>query len=195
VALPTYGYFVAFDAAGGFVGLAAEGPSVNWPTGTQVRSLRADPAAIAQLAGGWIANRPAALDGIIWYRLPTDADLLNWRWTTLQAVAEGRVPVANLVAAARRVQPGLAEVELVSDGEADAPLPETVTVTWSDARLLAADGLSGYELYARNLDNVLFRLRPMTTIEWLHPGESRAIGWLRFETDTEVRIDVSDTHR
>ncbi|MDB6109352.1 MAG: hypothetical protein JWR69_1102, partial [Pedosphaera sp.] len=76
VALPTYGYVVAFGSDGHLLGLSAEGPSKNWPTGTQLREVRTDPTAIAELVRGWSTNRPAAFQKIIWYRLPISLDVL-----------------------------------------------------------------------------------------------------------------------
>ncbi len=90
VALATYGYFVAFDQQGQIIGLQADGPALTWPADAQVRVLRADPVATADLVRGWSADRPTNMPGLIWYRLPTDADTLNWRWPTLLAVMAGR---------------------------------------------------------------------------------------------------------
>ncbi len=70
VALPTYGYLVAFNSKGEFAGLSAEGPSVAARKGVQVREVRADPAAMAELVRVWESDRPAAMTGIAWYRLP-----------------------------------------------------------------------------------------------------------------------------
>jgi hypothetical protein len=92
VALPTYGYVIAFDKAGKFIGLSAEGPRRNWPEGTQLREVSADPMAMAALVQTWTASRPAAMRGVIWYRLPVTADNYNWRWPTLAAIMAGRSP-------------------------------------------------------------------------------------------------------
>src|SRR4029077_10218524 len=86
VALPTYGYRIAFDAAGRFVGLSAEGPARSWPTGVQEREVRADPIQLAQLTQFWTTNHPPAMRGLIWYRLLITNDILNWRWPTLSAI-------------------------------------------------------------------------------------------------------------
>src|SRR5436309_3858040 len=75
VALPTYGYVMAFDRNGRFVGLSAEGPSQSWPEGVQLREVRADPVALARLVRTWTTNRPVMLEGIIWYRVPVSEDI------------------------------------------------------------------------------------------------------------------------
>jgi len=76
VALPTYGYAVAFDAGGKLIGLSAEGPSLAWPAGATVKTVRSDPAAMAELVRGWTRDRPRELAGILWYRLPVPGDRL-----------------------------------------------------------------------------------------------------------------------
>jgi hypothetical protein len=190
VALPTYAYLIAFDENGIFKGLSAEGPSLDWPAGATVRTLCADPAAMADLVGGWSADRPRCMTGLIWYRLPVSGNALNWRWTTLQSVMSGRAPHADLRAAVRRSEPGLFEVELTNDGKADAPLA-SVTVRWNRASLVAADALGGFEQVEH--DNFLiFRPSPALAIERLAPGDRRAIAWLRLSEDKEVQAYVGN---
>jgi len=96
VALPTYGYLVAFDESGRFIGLSAEGPSQNWPAGFIVKRVMADAPALATLVKRWRHDRPAAMKGIIWYRLPVETDQLNWTWTTLSTVIKGVEPKGDL---------------------------------------------------------------------------------------------------
>jgi hypothetical protein len=86
VALPTYGYTLAFDPSGRFIGLSAEGPRPNWPTNALLREVRSDATAIARLVQDWTASRPAAMRGVIWYRLPVATDKRNWRWETLREI-------------------------------------------------------------------------------------------------------------
>src|SRR5439155_25472501 len=119
VALPTYGYAFAFDPTGNFIGLSAEGPSRNWPEGSLLREAPAQPDAMARLVNEWTVDRPDALRGIIWYRLPVTGDRRNWSWPTLAAVMAGRVPVAKLSADLRKPQPGLAEIDLINEGDGD----------------------------------------------------------------------------
>ena len=129
VALPTYGYLMAFDARGRFVGLSAEGPSKTWPANVQLREVRANPIELAQLVQLWATNRPAAMRGVIWYRLPVAGDALNWRWPTLSAMVAQRFPRESMRVESRRVEPGLVRISLINDGEtrhfltADRPSP------------------------------------------------------------------------
>ena len=199
VALPTYGYVVAFDRSGKFIGLSAEGPTPAWPADAVLREVRADPQVMADLVARWTADRPAALRGVIWYRLPTDGDALNWRWPTLAAVAQGRRPQSGLRAASRTPEAGLIEVDLVNDGDADADPNVAVRVGWRGADLVAADGLGGFhpaDPAAGSVDaaarEITLQPVPGRPVPRLRPGERKAVGWIRLTrpADTEVRIDV-----
>ena len=92
VALPTYGYQMAFTADGKFISLSAEGPRPNWPTNALLRTVESNPAELADLVRDWTASRPAALRGVIWYRLPVGSDKFNWNWPKLDEVMTGRRP-------------------------------------------------------------------------------------------------------
>ena len=90
VALPTCGYLIAFATNGEFVGLSAEGPAKTWPPDARLQEVRSDPIAMATLVQELAAKPPPGLRGIIWYRLPTIVDNLNWRWPTLNAIVHSR---------------------------------------------------------------------------------------------------------
>ena len=190
VALPTYGYLVAFDPSGRFIGLSAEGPSKTWPAGTKIREVRANPLEIPGLVQSISTNRPASLHGFIWYRLPISDDILNWRWPTLRAMVSARSPRESLRAEARRVEPGLIEVSLVNDGELDISSRLAVEVRWSregEARLIAADGLRGFESVDEGPSTLQFRNQSQSYR--LPAGERQVIGWLRFSEDREVQVE------
>ncbi len=91
-ALPTYGYEMAFDLKGDFISLAAEGPRPNWPTNAIIRNVDSNAGEISGLIRDWTASRPAAMRGVIWYRLPIATDKHNWDWRTLNAVMAGHDP-------------------------------------------------------------------------------------------------------
>ncbi|HOX06821.1 MAG TPA: DUF3142 domain-containing protein [Planctomycetota bacterium] len=191
VALPTYGYVMAFDRGGRFLGVSAEGPMAAWGPDVRLRELRADPAAMAGLVRDWTESRPACMTGLIWYRLPVESDVLNWRWPTLAAAMAGRAPVASLKAELGRPEKGLVEVVLANAGEADGPPGAVVQVRWSAGELLAADAIGGFDLSGRNASSATFS-SPTGAARWrLAPGQSRAIGWLRFAGEPEVKADVA----
>jgi hypothetical protein len=188
VALPTYGYLTAFDAAGRFVGLSAEGPSKTWPAGVRLREVRANPLELAQLVQLWATNRPAAMRSIIWYRLPVSEDTLNWRWPTLAAIMASRFPRESFRVEPRRVEPGLLEISLISDGELDISSRLSVQVRWRNARLVAGDGLRDFVLVDGGASAVKFQTR--TKPCRLPAGEKQIIGWLRLSEDREVQIEM-----
>ncbi len=194
VALPTYGYILEFDDEGKFVRLYAEGPSMVRPEGVQLREARADPKEMADLVAALTEDRPANLEGLIWYRMPVRTDRLNWPWPTLTAVMEGREPRSSLHAEVRKSESGLLDIELCNDGETDESPMVAISVSWNDARLLASDALRGFELTARGESGAILRLPSNTSspiLERIPPGESWPVAWLLLDGDTEVEIDVS----
>lgn len=215
VALPTYGYRIAFDAKGKFAGLNAEGPDTVWPAGCTVQELRADPNAMAALVQGWTTNRPPTLHGVIWYRLPVEGESLNWRWPTLASVMAGQAPHAATRVEARRPQPGLVELDLVNDGNAASSAAVQVTLRWAGARLLAADALRGFDITHSGTNSVQFLSKPRSgkgtagsgtgaSVNYpvrarpgpepdarLEPSERRCLGWIRLNTNAEVKVEIA----
>lgn len=190
VALPTYGYVVAFDRAGNLLGISAEGSAGNWPEDAHVQVMHSDPVAMAELVRTWTQERPANLSGIIWYRLPVATDCLNWQWSTLRAVMNGEAPKAKLLVQARRSKPKLVEIDLINTGSADANPDVCVSVRWTDARVVASDALGGFSSLLANSTEL--RLQgPTTALSLpLRPGEKRTIGWIRLDTDRKVETYV-----
>ncbi|MFO1501639.1 MAG: DUF3142 domain-containing protein [Verrucomicrobiota bacterium] len=190
VALPTYGYHLAFDANGQFIGLAAEGAARSWPRDAEVREVRADAGQMAELVREWKEHRPAAMEGIIWYRLPTTADRLNWSWITLEAVMRGREPQPALKARAVWPAPGLADIQVRNEGDLDALLPAWVRVRWSGADLLAADVLHGFEIRETgNPASVAFFSK--SAVRRLQPGSWCSIGWVRLSVQTDLQLETA----
>ncbi len=189
VALPTYGYTFAFDQGGKFIGLSAEGPRPNWPTNAQLREVYSDPIELSTLVQNWTASRPAALRGVIWYRLPTIVDNFNWRWPTLGAIVASRSLQEKLRIEPRRVEAGLTEVILVNSGDLDISSRLAVEVRWTDARLIASDALRDFELADRRTSAARFQTRSQPVR--LRAGDRLTLGWLRFDRDCEVRCELS----
>jgi hypothetical protein len=191
VALPTYGYQAAYDARGKLLGLLAEGPLVSFDPGVTIHTARSDPAAMADLIRGWTRARPKELTGILWYRLPVAGDRFNWTWPTLRAVMAGRAPQGRMRAVPRKPEPGLVEIDLVNEGEAEAPWPATVQIRWQDDSFLAADGLTGYRVRREGAREVRLERPGRAPGAALRPGEHRVVAWLRFKVPTEVQIELS----
>ena len=158
---------------------------VALPTYGHPSGLRADPVTLAALVRDLTGTKPEHFTGFIWYRLPTDNDKLNWRWPTLAAVIAGRTPQPSLAAETRQTQPGLVEIDLVNNGDADAFTKTTVVVRWRarDAVLLACDALAGFDtnVSVNETNATRFLGNPR-----LAPGQRRNIGWLRFRDNKEI---------
>jgi hypothetical protein len=176
VALPTYGYQVAFDPAGKFIGLSAEGRSPDWPADAIVKEVRANAGDMAALIATWNADRPPAMSGVIWYRLPTDADRINWRWPTLAAAMEGRAPRSDLRVVTREEEQGVGTLELHNDGEADEALALTVVAHSPAGRIVSADAQGGFSCTFTAAE-ARFDGRGLPAS--LAAGERRVIGWVR----------------
>jgi hypothetical protein len=190
VALPTYGYVIAFDQNGRFVGLSAEGTAKSWPANVRLKEIRANPLEMAEVVQGWSSNSPRSLESIIWYRLPVAGDILNWRWPTLSAILESRFPRKSVRAESYRVEPGLTEIKLVNDGELDISSRLAVQTRWSGARLVAGDGLRGFEMTEQTSSSARFNtgVQPHR----LPAGDSYVIGWLRLSEDREVQVEMEE---
>jgi hypothetical protein len=193
VALPSYSYLAAFGAKGEVVGVSAEGPSRTWDAGTTLRLVRSDAAAMAGLVQAWQTARPAAMQGILWYRLPVDGDRLNWTWPTLASVMRGAAPRQELRVEVAYPEPGLAEIVLVNAGLADMVPTTCVEVGWESGELLGADGLRGYRVRQMSPTRLQLDCREPTAV--LAPGDRWQIGWLRFKQSAEVRVHVTTSPR
>lgn len=183
VALPTYGHAAAFDRAGRLVGISAEGRRDAWDPAVIVQHLHAEPAQLAGLIREWSHDRPAAMRGVIWYRLPVADDVLNWRWPTLSAVMNGRTPASRLHVEQKQ-ENDVVMLELVNSGEADEPLDMPI-----DARGLfeAFDGFSGFS--GSYSDNGV-RFAGPGRDQRIGAGDRMPVGWLRPRNAREVVVDV-----
>lgn len=188
VALPTYGYTLAFERGGKFIGLSAEGPRPNWPANAILREVFSDPHELSRLVQDWTTSRPAAMTGVIWYRLPTIVDNFNWRWPTLGAIVASRSLQEKLRCEPRRAEAGLTEVSLVNEGDLDISSRLAVEVRWSDARLIAGDALRDFELADRSTSAARFQTKALPFR--LRAGDRLKLGWLRFDRDCEVRCEL-----
>lgn len=191
VALPTYGYVAGFDQTGKLLGLSAEGPLLTWPASTKLREVRAQPTEMARLVQTWTKEHPAHLRGILWYRLPTDGDRLNWSWPTLASVMKGKIPHPRVRSEIRRPERRLHEIVLINDGDADMFGCEAV-LDCGDNRVMAADAQNGFELIHESATRVRLQTTPASQRR-LAPGERLVIGWLRTEKDKEIKVYVASS--
>ena len=175
VALPTYGYTLTFDSSGHYAGVSAEGPHAEHSNGAIVHEIRADTAQLSTLVRSLMADRPAALTGLIWYRLPVAGDQLNWAWPTLAAVMNGRTPPPHLRTAVQVREDGSLEFTLFNDGDGDFTGPVRAVARWRNARRTGADALGPFVLVGEDPGS-LHLAAPACS---LPAGTHRVIGRLR----------------
>lgn len=192
IALPTYGYVVAFDAAGKFLGVGAEGLRPNWPGDAQLRTVRADATAMARLAREIKEANLSQCRGEIWFRLPVPRDRMNWDAVTFATVLRGERPIASLIAEVERPEPGLVEIVVTNRGQTTEPLPPSVTLKWkNDARVLAADGIGGFrlEIFGGQAQGIA-RAANVPVDAIVAPGGKARIAWLRFAHEVSVEVSL-----
>ncbi|MEB0047086.1 MULTISPECIES: DUF3142 domain-containing protein [unclassified Pseudomonas] len=168
LALPAYGVALLPDAGGAPV-VESE---VSLARGGKRRELLADPRQLSQLALDLRADPPAHLVGLIWFRLPLDADRRAWSLTTLRAVARGEALESHLSLKLSE-HAGLYDIGLSNQGNLDSAWPQRLTLAVRGCD--GADALAGYALQ-QSPDLLTFtRLREGR----MAAGGQRAIGWAR----------------
>jgi len=176
VALPTYGSRVTWGDDGRVAGIESERPMLlgNGVARGVSHELVAQPEQMGAFVARIERDAVPGLAGIVWFRLPTDADERAWSFLTWRAVLTHEPLSAEVRADIRESprQPGLYDVLLFSGGNVDAMLPSVVR---TDASCEAADGINGYALDSDSRGMLLRRVQPGL----LRAGMRRDIGWLR----------------
>lgn len=193
VALPTYHYLIARSSGS----LLADAPPRAWlaaeqapadPSRERFELVGVDPSVLAELVSGWTEDRPAALIGVVWFRLPVASDRLAWSWPTLHAVMAGQVPIEDLAVEVCSRDSGLVELALINRGDADAWTSSLAPIhARGDRTLLAHDAVAGFRLHEHDDAIVL----EAGTHRRIAPGESLAIAWLRFDAPPSLDVDRS----
>ena len=186
VALPTYGYEVAFNGEGRFVSASAVPGRVRGGAFVQVR---ADPKEMSRWLGWLRKRRPPNLQGVLWFRLPIPEERLNWSAATLQAVIQGAPLRSKMAASAQGDQ--LIKIFVENQGNVAGSFPSQVQVNWSGPEPLASDGLGRFR--SRRMQPGAIRFA-RSEARSLAPGERVPVGWIRWTTKKEVEVRaVSDS--
>jgi hypothetical protein len=183
VALPTYDVRVSWGGDGRLAGVEGERPLLMGAAKDSA-TLAAAPEAVLHLLHALQRDPPDNWQGVVWFRLPTEADRRAWSLETWRSVVLDRLSPAEvharLVAAD---SPDLWTVTLSNDGAADGLLPREVRLGSS---CTMADGANGFHLKAGEGQALALetsgggRLGAHTT---------HAIGWARC-TYPERSLDV-----
>lgn len=190
VALPTYGYYVAFAVDGKFMGLVAEGQSRNWDSETLLVKVSSDPVEMAALVAAWTQQRPACMEGVIWYRLPVESDELNWTSVTLSTIIAGKIPVNLLRVEIDYPSKGLAEIMLVNDGHTDQRSDLPINVECPQKKIIACDGMRGYSIVNRTAAGFVLEHDSSKEFSTIRPGQRLKTGWIRLEHEMEIKAYV-----
>jgi len=184
VALPNYDVRVTWQPDGRLASVEGEVPLL---TGASGELLGAQPGTVLGLLHVLQRSAPAGLVGVVWFRLPTDADSRAWGLETWRAVVTDRLSPARLSATlVQAEQPDLWTVTLSNDGLADAQLPQRVRL---DPACAMADGANGFRLATdMQLDRRALMLEG-TGSGRLRAQAKRTIGWARC-VNPERHLDV-----
>ncbi|MFM7133513.1 MAG: DUF3142 domain-containing protein [Planctomycetota bacterium] len=187
VALPTYGHIALFDGDGELRTLVAEQPPPEVGAVTPMREFSANAPALAELMRVWLRQRPAAMQGVVWFRLPVETDRLNWSWPTLARVMRGETPAPGLELRWEGDGEGLQQLVAENTGDLDAELPRRIDGAWpADAEFVGADAMQGMDWSRDGACGVAFRRTAELAAARLRPGERRTLGWVRLDRVTEI---------
>jgi hypothetical protein len=181
VALPAYEVRVTWSSDGR---LAAVEGEVSLLTGSVPgETLRAVPEAVLAFLHAMQRSAPDTLAGIVWFRLPTDADRRAWSPATWRAVVTDRLPPAQVSASLVPTDsPDLWTVTLSNDGPVDAAVPRRVPL---DPGCTMADGANGFHPAA----GTTLALESSGNTR-LRPHGTRVIGWARC-SQPQRQLDVA----
>lgn len=90
----------------------------------------------------------------------------------------------------RAVESQLTEIDLVNAGKGGGAADMVVVASWQSGKLVAAEGLAGYEESHTGDQTVTFKLADSAKAQWLKSGETVAIGWVRLSDDSSVKVEI-----
>lgn len=190
ISLPTYGYEIAFNETGKFLGLragaspAARGSKVQYIT--KMTSPDEILVFLKKLKGINLKN----FNGICWFRLPKDSDEFNWDIQTLKAMLEERRPQLKITTEVTHAKDGLIEVYIINQGEQNLIRPVNIELIWADSRDLFYDVLGDFHEIPVNNGRGMRVEGPAPKV-----GEKKLIAWLRNIHDPHnPSITVGNVH-
>ncbi len=183
VALPSYDVRVTWRGDGRLAGIEGERPLLLGAV-KDGATLTAAPESVLGLLHALEHDPPDNWRGVVWFRLPTDADRRAWSVETWRSVVLDRLSPAEVRASLVATDsPGLWTVTLSNDGAADGLLPRQVRL---GAACTMADGANGFHIKAA--EGVGLALETSEGGR-LSPHSTHTIGWARC-TNPERSLDV-----
>lgn len=188
VALPTYGYELAFDDSGELVSVNAENASRERNPAWSYQQVRADPVEMARLVRHFEKQKTKHLRGIIWYRLPVAEERLNWDAVTWRAVMRADADLPQWRAEAVPQDNGVIEIQLAQTSPIATQPPNQIALTWSDAEAVAWDGQRHFTVDQTSEHRLVWR-RP-SDANALPQGTKWTLGWVRLDRETTLQLTV-----
>jgi hypothetical protein len=91
----------------------------------------------------------------------------------------------------RHPEAKLTEIDLINKGTGPAPLFISVDVSWPDAELVDAKGLSQFNEIDSGRHSVKFYPQPGLHDSNLAPGNTWGVGWLKLTDDVPLHAEIS----
>jgi hypothetical protein len=90
----------------------------------------------------------------------------------------------------RHPESKLTEIDLINNGNASGPVTVSIDVSWPDADLVDAKGLSQYDQTDTGRRSLRFFPTASAAGVNLSPGETFAVGWVKLTDDVPVRAEI-----
>lgn len=174
IALPTYGSRVTWTPAGRIIAIESEAHTFGDPANS--RELFATPRDIVGFIETVRRDPPPHLQGISWFRLPTDEDDRAWSLDTWHAAIDRRPLTSDIRVDVEPDEtiPGLYDVFLRNRGDVEDAVPPAVMVTAAGG-CEAADAMAPYTM-EQERQAISFRRQ---TPRLLARHQQTLIGWVR----------------
>jgi len=190
ISLPTYGYEIAFNEKGKFLGLRAQAASMTRDPKVRYALEMTSPDEILMFLKQLKEMDFKNFNGICWFRLPKTSDEFNWNIQTLMAVLEGRHPQLNMTSEATRLKDGLIEIYMINHGEQNLIQPVNIELTWTGDSSLFYDVVGDFHAISILGGKGIRVEGPAPKV-----GKKKLIAWLRNMRDSkDSSITVGDVH-
>ena len=117
-------------------------------------------------------------------------------WVVYQRQHHGSIGLGkpDIQITLRHPEAKLTEIDLSNTGDAPGALAVAVDVTWPDADLVDAKGLSQFDAMDTGRRSLRFQPQPSLHDATLPPGQPFAIGWLKLTDDVPLHAEfVTDS--
>lgn len=172
LALPNYGVSAIMGPNGSIMAVESEMPIPSMDM--RKKEIKVNPretcSFLENINFGYLKN----LEGIVWFRLPTNSDRKSWSLHSWLSALQCHLPKPNLsIYFVPGNSPGTSDIVATNYGDIDAYLPSDILIS-SSSRCNTGDMLYGYQLkqinhnlHALSSDNNVIRAHKDVTIGWV----------------------------